>query len=135
MIFSVSRTTCIGTDLESLFYVIIYVISGYHDGRRIDKHPLRHWDQEGENALKRTKITFFFSQLPEVTPHFKDMEKLADELKVAISQGIQARNLFEFKRKRAMESKTEIPTFDAETLDDHVSFKTFRDIFSRKPGK
>lgn len=33
-------------DLESLFYVLVWITSRFHKGKEIEKPPLEHWDND-----------------------------------------------------------------------------------------
>ena len=58
-------------DLESMFYVIVYVTSRYHNGQEIDDLPLEDWEELGEVMLKTTKEAFLIRSLAPSTPFLK----------------------------------------------------------------
>jgi hypothetical protein len=118
-------------DLESLFYVIIYVITRYHDGREIDNPPLQDWNEEGEQRLKRTKHSFLYRALPHATQHFTmtEIEDWAEAMRRAFKDGYDARETYRTDQHRAARRGGPLPEFDEETLGGYVSFETIGDIF------
>jgi hypothetical protein len=120
-------------DLESLFYVVIYVITRYHDGREIDDPPLQEWNGEGEVALEPVilKHSLMLCGLPNATQYFREIElDWAEAMRRAFMKGSNARSTYRAARRRAARLGEPLPEFDEETLGGHVSFKTFGDILS-----
>ncbi|KAJ7263487.1 hypothetical protein C8J57DRAFT_1719047 [Mycena rebaudengoi] len=52
----------ISIDLESLFYVIVYIVYQYHEGNKIDNPPFDAWDHLPTPTLRTEKVTFLESQ-------------------------------------------------------------------------
>lgn len=116
-------------DLESMFYVIVYVTSRYHNGQEIDDPPLQDWEELGEVTLKATKALFITGVLPPPTPLLENFETWTEKMRETLLQGraSYARHLGELRRAERVSGS--IPVFELETMGGHVSFKVFGDIF------
>ena len=117
-------------DLESMFYVMAYVTSRYHDGKEIAEPPLQAWLDIEENYLKPTKVMFIHDTLPPPTPSYAKFDAWTERMREALIQGrlSHARHLTKVRRAER-DASTPPPVFDVENLDGYVSFKTFRVIF------
>ncbi|KAF8271773.1 hypothetical protein EI94DRAFT_1719985 [Lactarius quietus] len=61
-------------DLESLFYVLVWITTRYHNGKEIANPPLQDWaDGEGQ-LLLNSKLAFFMKECPEPTENFKSFK-------------------------------------------------------------
>jgi Fungal protein kinase len=116
-------------DLESMFYVIVYVTSRYHEGQEINDPPLQDWEELGEVALKAEKALFITGALPPSSRLFENFDVWTDKMREALLQGRASYARHLGKLRRAERVAGSIPVFDLETLDGHVSFKVFGDIF------
>ena len=116
-------------DLESLFYVIVYVTSRYHEGQEIDDPPLQDWEELGEVALKATKALFITGALPLPTPFFENFDIWTNPMRESLLQGRASHTRHLGELRRAERVPGSIPAFDLETMGGHVSFKVFEDIF------
>jgi serine/threonine protein kinase len=116
-------------DLESMFYVIVYVTSRYHEGQELDDPPLQCWEELGEVALKAEKALFITGALPLSSRLFENFDVWTDKMREALLQGRASYARHLGKLRRAERLAGSIPVFDLETLDGHVSFKVFGDIF------
>ncbi|KAJ7712219.1 hypothetical protein B0H16DRAFT_1437217 [Mycena metata] len=112
-------------DLESLFYVILWIITSYHDGKRVDEPPLRQWKHLGMERLQKEKSFFFLlTEPPQPTENFTVVAKTWIRPMFAIFiQGLAARRSHDPDADRH---------FDNATLGDHVSFATFAEIVDRE---
>lgn len=114
-------------DLESLFYVIVYVTSRYHEGQDIDDPPLQNWEELGEVALKAEKEAFITRPPPPPTPSFKKFHVWINKMRKGLLAGRTAHTDHIINLQHA-EATSNTPTFDLETLGGHLSFETFQAI-------
>lgn len=115
-------------DLESLFYVLIYLTSRYHEGQEIPNPPFQDWDILGEEALKSAKASFLLTgSLPDGTDHFKGFTAWTIEFQFALEKGLSART----RHRNLLKHNKTASSFDDETLGGHVSFDTFSKIFKK----
>src|ERR1700733_7205210 len=77
-------------DLESMFYVIAYVTSRYHDGKEIAEPPLQDWIELGENYMRPTKMMFIHETLPPITPFYAKLHTWTSKMRIMISDGRSA---------------------------------------------
>ena len=117
-------------DLESMFYVIVYVTSRYHEGQELDDPPLQCWEALGEVALKAEKKAFLGDALPPVTPSYKGFLVWTRKMRGALLQGRSAYADHMDKLQEVENKMGNFPAFDSETLGGHMSFQTFSDILS-----
>ena len=119
-------------DLESMFYVIVYVTSRYHEGQELDDPPLQCWEALGEVALKAEKKAFLGDALPKRTPEFTKFIIWITGLRGALRAGINARTEHEEQVEVATLTTeyTQSTLFHHETLGGHFSFDTFRQILT-----
>jgi serine/threonine protein kinase len=113
-------------DLESLFYVIVYVTSRYHEGREIENPPLQEWNDLDEHALESVKNKFLNGLLPKRTPNFEGFASWIVDIRDALQDGFTARRRY---RDRGLGRLAPYgDTFDQETLGGKFSFDAFRKI-------
>src|ERR1700733_3543405 len=111
-------------DLESMFYVIAYVTSRYHDGKEKAEPPLQDWIELGENYMRPTKMLFINDTLPTPTPSYARFSTWTMKMRKMLSNGLSAR--LDYSDAQAVGDASTSPAFDFETLDGHFSFETFR---------
>lgn len=116
-------------DLESLFYVIVYVTSRYDNGRELDNPPLQDWEDLGEVALKASKSQFLIDPLPPTTPAYLNFDIWTNEIRNMLLEGHSAHANHIVALRRAERAAGNLPLFDLETLGGRVSFKVFWEIF------
>lgn len=117
-------------DLESLFYVIIWIVCRYHDGKELANPPLQEWAHLGGQQLQDRKTKFVIvERMPRPTPNFTALVDLLDEMQGALSEGHKAQSNYLRALDRARRKGQHIPPFDFDTLDGNVSFSVFRNIF------
>jgi serine/threonine protein kinase len=115
-------------DLESLFYVIVYVTSRYHNGQEIDNPPLQDWVDLGEVALKAVKRGFFSDPLPPTSPFYANFDVCIGKMRKALLQGRSAHADHTEELRQAERAASTLLAFDLETSCGHLSFKTFQAI-------
>ncbi|KAF8800096.1 hypothetical protein BYT27DRAFT_7175755 [Phlegmacium glaucopus] len=98
-------------DLESMFYVIVYVTSRYHEGHEIVNPPLQHWEEFGESALKAEKKAFLSDPPPPSTPLFDNFHIWINLMRKALLEGRSAHTDHTIKLQRT-EVRSNLLTFD-----------------------
>ncbi|KAJ7917811.1 hypothetical protein B0H13DRAFT_1608040, partial [Mycena leptocephala] len=106
-------------DLESLFYVIAYVVCQYHEGKKIDDLPFDEWDHLGTKALRKSKKAFLGTAIPNPTSNYLSFNDLNMELRKLFRDGYNAQEDASEKRDSS---------FDNPTLGDNVDFDKFEAI-------
>jgi len=112
-------------DLESMFYVIVYITTRYHNGKEVDNLPLQNWEELGEVALKAAKALFIASALPPLTAFFENFDIWTNEMRKGLLDGRSAHADHTVKLRHAERTASNLPAFDLETLGGHLSFETF----------
>ncbi|KAJ7221120.1 hypothetical protein C8J57DRAFT_1482502 [Mycena rebaudengoi] len=107
-------------DLESLFYIIAYVVGQYHNGKKIDNPPFDAWDHLPTTALRAEKWRFLSERLPLPTQNFLSFSNLNVALRRIFQTGYSAREY----------AKEEDRSFDNTTLDGNVDFDKFQAILA-----
>ncbi|KAJ6612922.1 hypothetical protein B0H10DRAFT_1917685 [Mycena sp. CBHHK59/15] len=79
-------------DLESLFYVMVWVLCQYHDGKMIDAPPFEVGEHLGTEALLKEKQSFFSAPLPPPTSNFLSLNTLMGSLYFMLNEAYTARN-------------------------------------------
>ena len=116
-------------DLESMFYVIVFVTTRYHDGKEIADPPLQKWLDFSQDLLKDAKVSFIHDTLPPTTPSYTGFDDWTDEMRKMLSHARTARTDYLGRARRAEHAGNTLPpVFDLETLGGYVSFETFRAI-------
>ncbi|PFH45845.1 hypothetical protein AMATHDRAFT_200217 [Amanita thiersii Skay4041] len=117
-------------DLESLFYVMLFLTTMYHNGQMIAdaKNPLTAWFSLGAEALQAAKERFLPRRPPLPTQHFMDMKNWTVGLQRLFHDGYNARSSAFLK---AIDTPTDIPSFDNDTLGGNVDFDKFQKILDR----
>ncbi|KAF8268028.1 hypothetical protein EI94DRAFT_1429895, partial [Lactarius quietus] len=54
-------------DLKSLFYVLVWITTRYHNGKEIANPPLQEWAVNDHRELRKTKTVFLIESLPKLT--------------------------------------------------------------------
>jgi hypothetical protein len=100
-------------DLESFYYVIIWLTSRYENGHEIKNPPLDEWALADGVGLEKLKKSFFFDLVPNPTPTFHPLKKWTRRLHSLFGSG--------FIKSANWDSGH----FDNETLGGVVTFETF----------
>ncbi|KAJ7926462.1 hypothetical protein B0H13DRAFT_2563278, partial [Mycena leptocephala] len=111
-------------DLESLFYVLVYVVCQYHEGKKIDNPPFDAWDHLPTTALRAEKRQFLAdTMMVPPTSNFLTLQKLTLLLHEMFSEGFTARRKARTRANLGLDD-----TFDDITLGDHITFDKFEMI-------
>ncbi|KAJ7196005.1 hypothetical protein C8J57DRAFT_1107045, partial [Mycena rebaudengoi] len=112
-------------DLESLFYVIVYIVYQYHEGKKIDNPPLGAWDHLPTPILRTEKVIFLATNmLVRPTSNFRSLRKLILLLHMMFREGYHARTTANALEDLGLNSTT----VDNDTLGGHVTFDKFEEI-------
>ncbi|KAF8885203.1 hypothetical protein BD779DRAFT_1673838 [Infundibulicybe gibba] len=106
-------------DLESIFYVMVFHLCGYHEGEEI-AFPLQKWRKATGESLYESKNTLFMGVLPPATEHYIPLRKWITRLKTIFREGYLARS----------DATDNLEPFDEKTLGGHVTFRKFWDIIN-----
>ncbi|KAJ7493595.1 hypothetical protein FB451DRAFT_1020824 [Mycena latifolia] len=111
-------------DLESLFYIVLWIVATYHDGQRVANPPLRAWKYLGVADLQKEKRSFLMSVPPPPTANFKPLQRWIASLFIAFRRGYIARLDPKVLRSGA--------PFDDKTLGGNFSFDKFAEILNQE---
>ncbi|KAJ7194098.1 hypothetical protein GGX14DRAFT_378269, partial [Mycena pura] len=106
-------------DLESLFYVIAYVVCQYNNGKKIDNPPFDPWDHLGTGALRAVRAEFLANVIPGPTSNFLSFKNL----------NVALRRIFQRGYNDRVNAKEEGDlSFCNTTLGNNVDFDKFETI-------
>jgi hypothetical protein len=117
-------------DLESMFYVLVWITSRFHDGQEIADPPLQEWADNGDLTLVEKKSFFVtMSEPPPPTSEFDPLGLWVFSLQKVMRNGFSARTEYRSEVAIALRSKAIYArTFEDETLGGFVTFDTFQAI-------
>jgi serine/threonine protein kinase len=141
-------------DLESLFYVML-LMCGRHElaNEKVESttgplqmvmrggyRPYQGWfKQQDYDILGSQKFAFFSSSSPiELSPCFKDFRAWLQPLQFQFTKGFSLKTLHvaDLKNHQYLGgSPDDIPSFDDETLDDHIDYPSFIEPVRRLFGE
>ena len=120
-------------DLESMFYVLTWITSRFHDGEEIADPPLQEWADEGGATLVDKKYRFIMSEPPQPMSEFDALGRWVVSLQTMFRDGFLARTKYCSELAIAIRSKAmHPPIFEDETLGGFVTFDTFQAILDTK---
>jgi len=102
-------------DLESLFYVLVWITSRFHEGVEIEKPPLQEWT-EGE--VVRVKTSFILTAPFQSTIGFQSFRHWVTSMRKMFIDGLWAKSQVD----------SSLSYFDNDTLGGWVTFDTFQSI-------
>jgi hypothetical protein len=103
-------------DLESMFYVLVWITSHCHDGKEITDAPLQEWADEGGVALVSKEYRFFMSEPPQPTSKFYPLRRWVVSLHRMMHNGFSESTEYCSELTVAVWSKAAYPsTFKNET--------------------
>jgi serine/threonine protein kinase len=103
-------------DLESLLYVLVWIISRFHDGVEIEKPPLKEWT---EGDLVRVKTSFVLTAPFQSTERFQSFRHWVTSMRKMFIDGLWAKSQVD----PALSCY-----FDNDTLGGFVTFEAFQSI-------
>jgi hypothetical protein len=120
-------------NLESMFYVLVWITSHFHKGAEITDAPLQEWAHQGGTSFVDKKHSFILSEPPPPTSEFDLLSRWVVSLQKMMHNCFSARTEYRSELAVAIWSKTVYPpTFDDETLSGFVMFDMFQAILDAK---
>ncbi|KAF8522483.1 hypothetical protein BU17DRAFT_87118 [Hysterangium stoloniferum] len=116
-------------DLELIFYVSMFFTARYQNGTEIHNPPLEEWFTLGGNSLRAKKVLFISASLPTLTPQFTSLKWHLVSMCQAILRGHTDCADHEHGIEK-LQAGLPVPSFDHETLNGHLTFQVFDDIFN-----
>lgn len=124
-------------DLESFFYVLVWIITRYHNGKVIETPPLQEWEDYGRDLLPALKNDFLYSEsIVHSTANYKSIFAWARRLRSMFANAYSARRIFRDEQEELQDSEaTHLPSgpsssFDNSTLGDRITFDKFEAILT-----
>lgn len=105
-------------DLESLFYVLIWMTSPFHDGKDIVDHPLQDWVDDGK--------TTYVNTLPQPTTKFESLGRCILAVLGMFRDGFLTCS--KYHSALSLGQQTSPAHFDEDTLGGLVTFDRFQTI-------
>ena len=117
-------------DLESLFYVLVWITSRFNNGEEIQNPPLQEWTEGKDKALMHLKDSFLLKpSLIPPTKRFASFGLHVNRLHMMFRQGHVARSNARDNALAFVGFNMGSPeTFDDVTLGGWVTFDTFQSI-------
>ena len=114
-------------DLESMFYVLVWITSRFHDGQEIVDPPLQEWADSGSATLLKEKNYFLVSMPPRRTERFESFGRCIISMQTIFHDGLWARS--RYLSELSVGPQTSSPVhFANDTLDGLVTFDKFQTI-------
>jgi hypothetical protein len=117
-------------DLESLYYVLVWITSRFHDGVEIANPPLKDWTEGKHQHLIYSKSAFLSEPSLMPTERFASIGRHISRMRRMFSEGLMARTMAveDSRYKSAPQGGPEILHFADDTLGGLVTFDTFQTI-------
>jgi serine/threonine protein kinase len=115
-------------DLESMFYVLVWITSRFHNGQEITDPPLQEWADNGGVTLLKEKNSFLMSMPPRRTEQFESFGRWIASMQKMFLDGLHAHasHLLELS---VTGPQTSFPLpFANDTLNGLVTFDKFQTI-------
>jgi hypothetical protein len=119
-------------DLESMFYVLVWTTSRFHNGGEIGMPPLQEWaDNDGVTLTEKKSFFVMMSEPPPLTPQFGSFRRWVVSMQTIFRDGFYSRTKYLAERSLAsLESSSS--SFEDETLGGFVTFDKFQAILDTK---
>ena len=117
-------------DLESMFYVVVWITSRFHNGDEILDPPLQEWADNGGLALLEKKNLFIMFVPPQRTAQFESFGRWVVSMQKMMRDGFSART--EYFSEVGLAESPNLPPFEHETLGGFVTFDKFQAILNTK---
>jgi serine/threonine protein kinase len=117
-------------DLESLFYVLAWITSRFHDGVEIEKPPLQDWVEDKPQLVVKAKRSFLSEPPLKLTERFASFGRHISRMRLMFYEGRGAKTkaLYDSIYDSAPQGGPEILPFADDTLGGLVTFDTFQTI-------
>jgi serine/threonine protein kinase len=119
-------------DLESMFYVLVWITSRFNNGEEITEPPLQEWADLGGVALVKEKNSFFMSLPPRRTAQFESFGRWVVPLQTMFRDGFSSWTKHLSEISVAGPQTSSHPHFEDETLGGLVTFDKFQAILDAK---
>jgi serine/threonine protein kinase len=119
-------------DLESMFYVLVWITSRFHDGQEIVEPPLQEWAYSGGATLLKEKNYFLVSIPPRRTEHFESFGRWVVSMQKMFLDGLHAHASYLLDLSVPGSQISSPVHFAHDTLDGLVTFDKFQKILDTK---
>jgi hypothetical protein len=116
-------------DLESMFYVLVWITSRFHNGQEIADPPLQEWADNSGATLLKEKNSFLMSVPPRRTAQFESFGRWVGSMKTMMRDGFSARRNYS---EVGLAESPNLPPFEHETLGGFVTFDKFQVVLNTK---
>jgi Fungal protein kinase len=118
-------------DLESMFYVLIWTTSRFHNGDEIALPPLQEWANNDGVTDEGEKLFVMMSEPPLLTPQFNSFGRWIVSMQTMFRDGFYSRTKYLAELSlTSLESSSSY--FEDETLGGFVTFDKFQAILDTK---
>jgi hypothetical protein len=107
-------------DLESLFYVLVWITSRFHDGVEIKNPPLQDWAEGKPQAVVKAKGFFILTAPFQSTEGFQSFRHWVTSMRKTFIDGLSAKSQVD----------PSLSYFDNDTLGGFVTFNAFQTILN-----
>ena len=114
-------------DLESMFYVLVWITLRFHDGQEIADPPLQEWADNDDLLLVAKKRSFFMSMPPRRTKQFESFGRCIISMQAMFHDGLWARSRYLSELSVGSQTSSPVP-FANDTLGGLVMFDKFQTI-------
>ena len=119
-------------DLESMFHILIWITSHFHNRGEITVPPLQEWaDNVGVTLTEKKSFFVMMSEPPSLTPQFNSFGRWVVSMQTIFRDGFSSRTKYLAELSVAgLESSSSY--FEDETLGGFVTFDKFQAILDTK---
>jgi serine/threonine protein kinase len=118
-------------DLESIFYVLVWITSRFHDGQEIADPPLQEWADNDDLLLVEKKRSFFLS-MPPRTKQFESFGRWVVSMQTMFRDGFSSKTQYLAELSVAESQAQRLAHFDDETLSNLITFDRFQAVLDAK---
>ena len=119
-------------DLESMFYVLVWITSRFHNGQEIADPPLQEWADNADLILVDKKRSFFMSMPPRRTEQFESFGRWIVSMQKMFLDGLHAHASYLLDLSVAGSQILSPVHFADDTLNGLVTFDKFQKILDHK---
>ena len=117
-------------DLESMFYVLVWITSRFHNGQEIAHPPLQEWADNSGATLLEKKNLFIMSVPPHRTAQFESFGHWVVSMQNMMHDGFWTRT--RYLSEVGLAESPNLPPFEHETLGGFVTFDKFQVVLNTK---
>jgi serine/threonine protein kinase len=119
-------------DLESMFYVLVWITSRFHNGQEIADPPLQEWADNADLILVDKKRSFFMAMPPQRTEQFESFGRWIVSMQKMFLDGLHAHVSYLLDLSVAGSQILYPVHFANDTLNGLVTFDKFQKILDTK---